>query len=76
MVRGVWLRPTALKPTRKGLWTVCVDLLVDGGFRVVLVSIVAEGLWFEECITGYKVYDLDALDGIGAGCIHGTLHGD
>ena len=42
-----------------------VDRLADGGFPVERVSIVAEGLRFEERITGRKGYGRAALEGSG-----------
>ena len=52
-----------------------VDRLADGGFAVERVSIVAEGLRFEERITGKKGYGRAALEGLGAGAIPGALIG-
>ena len=52
-----------------------VDRLADGGFPVERVSIVAEGLRFEERITGRKGYGRAALEGLGAGAIPGALIG-
>ncbi len=52
-----------------------VDRLADGGFPVERVSIVAEGLRFEERITGRKGYDRAALEGLVAGAIPGALIG-
>src|SRR3712207_9523155 len=44
-----------------------VDRLADGGFPVERISIVAEGLRFEERITGRKGYGRAAMEGLGAG---------
>jgi heat induced stress protein YflT len=52
-----------------------VDRLADGGFPVERVSIVAEGLRFEERVTGRKGYGRAALEGSGAGAIPGALIG-
>jgi hypothetical protein len=52
-----------------------VDRLADEGFPVERVSIVAEGLRFEERITGRKGYGRAALERLGAGAIPGALIG-
>jgi hypothetical protein len=52
-----------------------VDRLAYGGFPVERVSIVAEGLKFEERITGRKGYGRAVLEGLGAGAIPGALIG-
>jgi hypothetical protein len=52
-----------------------VDRLADEGFPVERVSIVAEGLRFEERITGRKGYGRVALEGLGAGPLPGALIG-
>jgi hypothetical protein len=52
-----------------------VDRLADGGFPVERLSIVAEGLRFEERVTGRKGYGRAALEGLGAGALPGALVG-
>lgn len=52
-----------------------VDRLADERFPVERVSIVAEGLRFEEWITGRKGYGRAALEGLGAGALPGALVG-
>ncbi len=52
-----------------------VDRLADGGFPVERLSIVAEGLRFEERVTGRKGYGRAALEGLGAGAVPGALVG-
>ena len=52
-----------------------VDRLADGGFPVERISIVAEGLRFEERITGRKGYGRAAMEGLGAGAVPGALIG-
>ena len=52
-----------------------VDSLADGGFPVERVSILAEGLKFEERVTGRKGYGRAALEGTGAGALPGALIG-
>lgn len=52
-----------------------VDRLADEGFAVERVSIVAEGLRFEEQVTGRKGYGRAALEGFGAGAFPGALIG-
>jgi heat induced stress protein YflT len=52
-----------------------VDRLADEGFPVERVSIVAEGLRFEERITGRKGYGRAALEWLGAGALPGALIG-
>ena len=52
-----------------------VDRLADEGFPVERLSIVAEGLRFEERVTGRKGYGRAALEGLGAGALPGALVG-
>ena len=52
-----------------------VDRLADEGFPVERLSIVAEGLRFEERVTGKKGYGRAALEGVGAGALPGVLIG-
>jgi hypothetical protein len=52
-----------------------VDRLADEGFPVERLSIVAEGLRFEERVTGRKGYGRAALEGLGAGVLPGALIG-
>jgi hypothetical protein len=52
-----------------------VDRLADKGFPVERLSIVAEGLRFEERVTGRKGYGRAALEGLGAGALPGALIG-
>ena len=52
-----------------------VDRLADAGFPVERISIVAEGLRFEERITGRKGYGRAAMEGLGAGAVPGALIG-
>ncbi len=52
-----------------------VDRLADEGFPVERLSIVAEGLRFEERVTGRKSYGRAALEGLGAGALPGALVG-
>ncbi len=52
-----------------------VDRLADGGFPVERLSIVAEGLRFEERVTGKRGYGRAALEGLGAGALPGALVG-
>lgn len=52
-----------------------VDRLSDGGFPVERLTIVAEGLRFEERVMGRKGYGRAALEGLGAGALPGALIG-
>lgn len=52
-----------------------VDRLADAGLPVERLSIVAEGLRFEERGTGRKGYGRAALEGLGAGALPGALVG-
>ena len=52
-----------------------VDRLADGGFPVERLSIVAEGLRFEERVTRRRGYGRAALEGLGAGALPGALVG-
>jgi len=52
-----------------------VDRLADEGFPVERLSIVAEGLRFEEWVTGRKGYARAALEGLGVGAVPGALIG-
>jgi hypothetical protein len=52
-----------------------VDRLADEGFPVERLSIVAEGLGFEERVIGRKGYGRAVLEELGAGALPGALIG-